>query len=272
MAQQLYTFSDVTLLVTHYNRSNSLERLLRAFRDLNCHFDDIVISDDGSKKFHLDHIQKLHQSYNFRLITTSINRGLGNNINKGQDQVNTPYTLYIQEDFIPKDAFPEHFTNALKIMKEDKIWDIITLYSYGSYPYLKRYKLGFAEKVFHYAPWYTNNTKFYLYGDHPHLRKSSFLKDFGRYPEGLNGDQTEMQMSLSFIRNNGKSLIYEDNYGLLTQENSEDEPSTATFRKSWKGGNSLTLKIAKWGYAKYKFLKLNIQLMSKKQTKSPGNL
>jgi glycosyltransferase involved in cell wall biosynthesis len=264
MAQQQYTFSNVTLLITHYNRSNSLERLLKAFKDLNCHFDDIVISDDGSKREQLEHIEKLHSDYTFRLITTPVNKGLGNNINKGQDSVNTAYTLYIQEDFTPKETFPKHFTDALNIMQDDPKWDMITLYSYGSYPYLKPYKLGFSEKVFHYAPWYTNNTKFYLYGDHPHLRKSSFLKDFGRYPEGLNGDQTEMQMSFAFIKNGGKSLIYEDNYGLLTQENSEDEPSTATFRKSWRGGNSLPLKIAKWGYAKYKFIKLNFQLLAKK--------
>jgi len=258
-----YHFKSVTLLITHYNRCKSLERLLKAFKELNCYFDDIVISDDGSEKSQLQYIEKLQQDYTFRLITTPVNKGLGNNINKGQDSVHTEYTLYIQEDFVPKATFPEHFTDALQIMQQDKKWDMVTLYSYSPYPYMKPYKLGFSEKVFHLAPWYTNNLKFYLYGDHPHLRRSTFLKDFGRYPEGLNGDQTEMQMSFAFIKNKGRCLFYDDHYGLLTQENSAEEPSTATFRKSWRSGNSVPFIAAKWLYAKYKFLKLNAQLLTK---------
>jgi len=263
MTKQLHDFKDVTLLITHYNRSTSLERLLKAFKDLNCTFEDIVVSDDGSKKLHLEHIESLHSKYDFRLITTPVNKGLGNNINKGQESVNTPYTLYIQEDFTPKPVFPEHFMDALNIMREDKKWDMITLYSYTPYPYLKPYKLGFSEKVFHGAPWYTNNLKFYLYGDHPHLRKSSFLKDFGNYEEGLNVDQSEMEMSFNFIRKNGQCLFYNDHYGLLTQENSENEPSTASYRKSWKTKDTLAINAAKWLYSKFKFIKLNYRLVTK---------
>jgi len=263
MAEPAYHFKDVTLLVTHYNRCNSLERLLKAFKDLNCTFDDIVISDDASAAEHLTAIAKLHDTYDFRLITTPVNGGLGNNINKGQDSVKTAYTVYIQEDFVPKASFPEHFTDALNIMKEDPKWDLISLYAYSHYPYMKPYKLGFSEKVFKAAPWYTQNLKFFLYGDHPHLRRSTFLDKFGRYAEGVNVDKAEMAMSLSFIKNKGKSLFYEDHYGLLTQDNPDDEPSTATFRKSLKDDGSVLMVVAKWGYAKIKFLKLNFQLLAK---------
>ena len=263
MIKPTYNFKDVTLLVTHYNRGASLERLLQAFNSLDCNFEDIVISDDGSRPDHLELIKNLQKTYNFRLITSPVNKGLGNNINKGQDNVRTPYTLYIQEDFTPKDTFPENFTNALTIMQEDKKWDMVTLYSYSPYPYMKPYKLGFSEKVYKPALWCTNNLKFYLYGDHPHLRRSTFLKDFGRYEEGLNGDETEMQMSLSFIKKNGKCLFYDDHYGLLNQENSEAEPSTATFRKSWTNKDNAILAAAKWMYSKFKFLKLNYQLLKK---------
>ena len=38
--------------------------------------------------------------------------GLGNNINKGQDAVKTPLTLYVQEDFTPAAIFPESFTHG----------------------------------------------------------------------------------------------------------------------------------------------------------------
>jgi glycosyltransferase involved in cell wall biosynthesis len=260
-----YFFKEITLLVTHYNRSTSLERLLKSFKDLGCTFGDIVVSDDGSTKEHLDFIIKLRGVYGFRLITTPINRGLGNNINKGQDAVLTPYTLYIQEDFVPRLAFLASLNDGYKIMVEDKHWDLISFYSYESYPYSKSYKLGFSERVFHAAPWYTNNLKFYLYSDHPHLRNSTFLKDFGRYVENKNVDVTEMQMSLSFIKKGGRALLYDDHYSLLTQENSKEEPSTADHRKSHPllDDSSIPIRTAKWIYARFKFVKLNLQLAFK---------
>lgn len=259
-------FKDVTLLITHYNRCKSLERLLKAFKDLNCSFDDIVVSDDASGEEHLTYIKSLHGTYNFRLITTPVNGGLGNNINKGQDAVETPYTLYIQEDFIPKKDFPLHFIDAFNIMEENEKWDLISLYAYSPYPYMIPYKLGFSEKIFKGGLRYMQNLKFFLYSDHPHLRRSTFLQKFGRYAEGVNVDVAEMDMSLSFIKNKGKSLFYNDHYSLLTQDNPEDEPSTATFRKSLKNDGTLPIIVAKWVYSKIKFLKLNLQLLTKKST------
>src|SRR4051812_31264401 len=103
-----YYFPEITLLVTHYNRSSSLERLLSAFRQLGCRFDGIVVSDDGSKPEHLEKLKALQPVYNYQLITTPKNGGLGNNINKGQDAVKTKYTLYVQEDFEPATISPAH--------------------------------------------------------------------------------------------------------------------------------------------------------------------
>src|SRR5688572_15299793 len=116
MAQAPYYFKGVTLMVTHYNRSRSLERLLNSFKNLNCTFEDIVVSDDGSKPEHQEYIKSLHNMFTFRLITTEKNKGLGNNINKGQDAVKTKYTLYVQEDFDPTAVFPERFTDALDLI------------------------------------------------------------------------------------------------------------------------------------------------------------
>jgi len=263
MPESIYNFDKVSLLITHYNRSESLERLLKNFKSLKCFFADIIVSDDGSNKENIENLYRLKDLYQFNLIETPINKGLGNNINKGQDAVKTPYTLYIQEDFVPKPAFPEHFADALNIMIEDKHWDMVTFYSYSPYPYLKEYKKGFSEKIFKSSWWYTNNLKFYLYGDHPHLRVSNFFEKFGRYKEGLNGDETELEMSLSFIKNNGRSLFYDDLYGLLDQVNSDIEPSTATFRRSWTQSKNPFILALRWAYLKYKFAKLNFKLLKK---------
>src|SRR3954447_17002699 len=101
-------FKEVTLLVTHRNRAKSLERLLKAFKSLNIVFGDIVVSDDASTPENLDEVTTLQGEYNFKLITTFVRHGLGNNINKGQDKVKTEYTLYVQDDFEPKRVFTRH--------------------------------------------------------------------------------------------------------------------------------------------------------------------
>ena len=75
-------FTEITLLITHYNRSQSLERLLKSFADAGIFFGDIVVSDDGSKPEHLQFIKKIQKEYHFRLVSTPNNSGLGNNINK----------------------------------------------------------------------------------------------------------------------------------------------------------------------------------------------
>lgn len=221
-----YQFDTVTLLITHYNRSQSLERLLKAFNAQNIKFGDIVVSDDGSKPEHLEYLKSIEAQYGFRLITTPKNKGLGNNINKGQDAVKTPLTLYVQEDFDPFNGYGQHLADAVNIMDERKDMDIVRFYAYFKYPYLKPYRNGYSEMIF--KVWYPGHRKFHCYSDHPHLRRSNFFEKFGRYAEGLKGDRTEFLMALSFLKHHGKGMFYEDYKGLFDQINSSDEPSTMT--------------------------------------------
>ncbi|PIQ20084.1 MAG: glycosyl transferase family 2 [Cytophagales bacterium CG18_big_fil_WC_8_21_14_2_50_42_9] len=222
----MYNFRDVTLLITHYNRSSSLERLLKTFKELNCVFDDIVVSDDGSKPEHIKALQALTNTYKFRLITTPKNKGLGNNINKGQEAVTTPYTLYVQEDFVPTALFPDKFVKAVDIMNRESKWDIIRFYAYGPYSYMKPYDEDFSEMYI--KPWFTKTAKIYVYSDHPHLRRSNFLTKFGKYAEGIKGDRTEYRMCITFIQKHGQGLFYNKYKELFLQKNSEDEPTTMT--------------------------------------------
>jgi glycosyltransferase involved in cell wall biosynthesis len=231
MKNPTHYFPDVTLLITHYNRSSSLERLLKSFQDLDCAFGDIVVSDDGSKPQHLEAIKALESQYPFRLITTPQNKGLANNINKGQAAVKTPYTLYVQEDFVPKPAFATHFQDALAMMEQEKDLDIVRFYAYFSYPYLEPYKKGFSRML--YKPWFTDYNKIYYYSDHPHLRRSNFLEKFGRYVEGIKSDKTEYLMCVSFIQKKGKGLFLDDFNAMFDQKNSSDEPSTVQ-RDNWR--------------------------------------
>ncbi|GGK56653.1 hypothetical protein GCM10011405_00980 [Rufibacter glacialis] len=243
-------FPDVTLLVTHYNRSGSLERLLAGFRERGCSFGEVVVSDDGSRPEHLSAVRALQERYPFRLVTTPQNRGLGHNINKGQEAVRTPLTLYVQEDFVPTAAFAPHFMDALEIMRQEGQWDLITFYAYFPYPYLRPYRQGFSEKL--YKPWYTNYKKIYAYTDHPHLRRSDFLQKFGRYSEGTKPDKSEYLMCVAFLKKHGKCLFYNDYKSLFLQVNPADEPSTVE-RSKLSQSNNVFISIIRDVYRQVKY-------------------
>jgi glycosyltransferase involved in cell wall biosynthesis len=246
----MYHFPTVSLLVTHYNRSSSLERLLTAFKDLECHFGEIVVSDDGSKPEHLEYINTLKDKFRFTLVTTPTNKGLGNNINKGQDAIRTDYTLYVQEDFVPKKIFPAHFQNALLHMNERSELDMVRFYAYFKFPYLKPLGDGFSEMQFKLtSPGYK---KFYFYSDHPHLRRTSFFEKFGRYREGIKVEATEYEMMMSVIKNKGQALFFEDYNSLFEQKNSSDEPSTVR-RNIWRENTNPVVIALRHLYRHLKF-------------------
>ncbi len=245
-----FYFKDVTLLITHYNRSSSLERLLASYEKLNCKFEDIVVSDDGSKPEHVEKIKSLHGAYSFRLITAPKNAGLGNNINKGQDAVKTPYTLYVQEDFVPLETFPSKMMDALQFMTERPDLDMVRFYAYFRYPYLTPVKNGFSEMRFKIM--YPGYKKFYMYSDHPHLRRSTFLQKFGRHQEGVNVEVSEYGMMMSFIKKKGKALFYDDNKGLFDQVNSSTEPSTFK-RNFWRESSNPAITLARHLFRHLKF-------------------
>jgi len=117
MAPNSFVFPEVTLLITHYNRSLSLERRLTVFGELDCSFAKIIVSDDCSRGEHVGRLANLQKRFEFELVTATTNGGLGNNINKGQDAVTTPYTLYVKEDFEPTELFPFKLEDALTFLQ-----------------------------------------------------------------------------------------------------------------------------------------------------------
>jgi glycosyltransferase involved in cell wall biosynthesis len=250
MMHNTYTFKDVSLLITHYNRSQSLEQLLQSFLDLNCHFEDVVVSDDGSKPEHVEYLIQLQKKFSFRLVTTPQNKGLGNNINKGQDAVQTAFTLYVQEDFTPTEIFPASFQKALNLINTKPELDMVRFYAYFEYPYLKNPDHGYYDIDFNI--WKPGYQKFYVYSDHPHLRRTSFFQKFGRYTEGVKGDVTEYNMMMSFLKNKGKAMFFKDFTGLFIQKNSEAEPSTMK-RNMWRESDNFFLAQLRHLYRHLKF-------------------
>ncbi len=252
-----FYFGEISLLITHYNRSQSLQRLLQTFKDQQIVFGEIVVSDDCSNYTHQSKLKDLETEFHFKLISSRQNKGLGNNINKGQDAVTKPFTLYIQEDFTPTPGFAVHLQDALQLIEAYPSFDIVRFYAYFAYPYLKPFQKAFSEMV--YNPWLTDHLKFYYYSDHPHLRRSSFLDKFGRYVEGETGDFTEYQMAISFLKHKGKGLFYNDYNSLFNHHNLATEPSTIK-RSSWRYQKNALNTFVRIFYYKFKLLKGHLDL------------
>jgi glycosyltransferase involved in cell wall biosynthesis len=249
-------FEKVSLLITHYNRSRSLANLLERFSQLQIHFAEIIVSDDGSKETQQQELQLLQQKYKFRLITTPVNKGLANNINKGQDAVKTPYTLYIQEDFIPSDIFPEKLATSFAILEERPEIDIARYWAYWKYPYLTPIRNGFSEMKFHILK--AGYAKFYVYSDACHLRRSNFLQKFGRYPEGgIKSDKAEYLMMMSFLHKKGRAIYYDKFNELFAHQNSSDEPSTVSRNYLSSTENIVVANIRNL----YRHLKFNVDYL-----------
>lgn len=256
--------SEVTLLITHFNRSESLRRLLKEIQAYNALFHEVIVSDGGSNEIHIKNVHQLHDEFNFTLLTSETNKGLGNTINQGQDAVKTPYILYVQEDFIPKVAFRNALVDGLEIIKNEPQWDIVRFYSFpwAPFPYLKAYKKGFSEMKFSLWPWYFSHIKFYVYSDHPHLKRRSFQDKFGRYIESPKGDVTEMGMCRAFLKKNGRGLYF-NNYKDLFEHNNDHEPGL--FRpEKLKTKKYSDIAPLYWFYLKYKILKETISFILNK--------
>ena len=165
----------------------------------------------------------------------------------------------MQEDFVPRDIFPDKLQEALKYMNERSELDMVRFYSYFKYPYLKPISEGISEMEFkRLRPGYK---KYYMYSDHPHLRRSNFLEKFGRYVEGKNVDVTEYMMMISFLQNKGKALYYNDHKEIFDQLNSPDEPST-TKRNFWRESNNIFVSALRHVYRHIKF-RLDFFFMNK---------
>lgn len=257
--------SDVSLLITHFNRSESLLRLLSTLQKYGISFDEIVVSDGGSNPDHLKHVGELKEEFGFTLLTTTVNKGLGNSINVGQDAVKTPYILYIQEDFVPKAAFADALKDGLEIIKNEQQWDIVRFYSFpwSPFPYLKEYKKGFSEMKFSLWPWYMSHIKFFVYSDHPHLKRKTYPEKFGRYLETRNGDVTEMSMCRTFLKKKGRGLYFADCKSLFEHDNPEEEPGL--FRpEKLKTQKLAEIAPLHWLYLKFKMLKETVSFVLSK--------
>jgi len=253
---QTLHLNNTSLLITHYNRSESLSILLQRVNDLQIKFFEIIVSDDCSNDRHLNQLKDLQKRFGFTLLTTPTNKGLGASLNALHNHATSDYLLYVQEDFVPGKALVEALDKGQRLLHNDPQWDLIRFYAFpwAQFPYQKKFKEGFNELIFSLSPLYASHLKFFVYSDHPHLVHKSFTKKFGAYKENVKSDVTEQTMCRSFLKNNGKALFFEQNQTLFEHENSEEEPAYQ------RNKSSLVLKLKNfkpiyWAYLKFRMIK-----------------
>ena len=129
---------DLSILITHYNRSEALKACLEAIDAVgfSCNY-EIVISDDGSNEAHLNHIKTLKYD---QLLSSEGNQGLTNNINKGLKACKGAYILYCQEDFLLSPQVACVLDECLDLLKNN-VLDMVRLTANYRFNYLKALNL-----------------------------------------------------------------------------------------------------------------------------------
>ena len=197
----------ISILTTHYNRSEALVLCLKAIEEVHLDVDyEIVVSDDGSDQEHLDTIKTLNID---TLVLSNKNEGLASNLNKGIKACKGKYILYVQEDFL---MLPE-FKNVLKEGLELLDAHILDMIRYRSNYRFKKLQActeniskipKFSLKNFHI------NT--FQYSDHPFLTTPSFFDTVGYYLDNTSVGYGETEFAIRILKSNARIGISKRNY------------------------------------------------------------
>lgn len=108
--------SDVTMVITSYNRWDLLQRTIESFNRVNTYpvKEIIIIEDSGNAVMH----HKIRKTYpNHHLILNEKNIGLVESIDKAYPMVTTQYIFHSEDDF---DYFkPGFIERCIRVMEHD---------------------------------------------------------------------------------------------------------------------------------------------------------
>lgn len=114
--------SEVTLIITSFDRFDLLQRTIKTFNKVNTYpiKEIIIIEDSGDVNMH----RQIKKAYpNYHLILNETNIGLIESIDKAYSEVTTQYVFHSEDDF---EYFkPGFIENCLAIMENnDKIFRV----------------------------------------------------------------------------------------------------------------------------------------------------
>lgn len=189
----------LSILITHYNRSQVLKDCINSFKNLNMDISyEFVICDDCSEPSHLDELKKISQ---VKLIQSETNLGLGAAINRGLGNCSGKFILYCQEDFLIQSSFSTVLSEIIELLEKDKI-DMVRLTANYKFP-----ELLFISKSVSQIPKLSFKNFLYnafQYSDNPFVIKNGFHERNGFYLENVKGSYCELEYAIRIMKSKVK--------------------------------------------------------------------
>jgi glycosyltransferase involved in cell wall biosynthesis len=192
----------LSILITHYNRSQALRECIDSFRSLNLGLSlEFVVCDDCSKADHLNEVKKIS---GIQLIGSESNSGLGANINKGIRHCSGEFILYCQEDFLITSSFTNVIDEVIGLLRQDKA-DMVRLTANYKFPKL----IPVSKNVSRIPKLSTRNFLYnaFQYSDNPFVIKNDFFEKNGAYLENVKGNYCELEYAIRIMRSKVKVAI-----------------------------------------------------------------
>lgn len=203
----------LSILITHYNRPESLVVCLKTIRDLQLDIPyEIVVSDDGST---LENLQKVRALKIDQLITVFINEGLTANLNKGIKACKGDYIFYCQEDFTILPELSQQLQEVFKVLDNGKL-DMVRLRA----NYVFKHLIRITDEIYRIPRFSFKNFNIntFQYSDHPFITKVNFYKKYGYYLEGTSGPYGETEYAIRILNTNAKIGITKIKYAISQKE------------------------------------------------------
>ncbi len=193
----------ISILITHFNRIESLEKCLKAFEkiDFSNFKIEIVVSDDGSEIKIQEQLKALKID---TLVLSERNEGLASNLNKGINACKGNYILYCQEDFLPQVELSSYMPQIVETLDSGKA-EMIRLQANYVFPKL----LPLSEEIklipkFSWKNYYYNT---FQYSDNPFITTRSFFDKYGYFLENTCGAYGENEYAIRIMNSNAKIAI-----------------------------------------------------------------
>lgn len=190
--------TNISFLITHYNRPIDLLKCLQAIKSLNVLDSEIIVCDDGSIEEHFITIQNYDIDV---LIGSNKNQGLAANINKGIKACKGEYIIYCQEDFLLAKDLSIVLLECIDLLHKEKV-DMIRFTSNSVF----RKLIPLSEKVSLIPKFSFQNIlhNYYQYSDHPFVTKNNFYNKYGDYLEGTSGRYGETEYAIRILKSNAR--------------------------------------------------------------------
>ena len=217
----------ISVLFITYNRLDLLQKTLDCFLKNTTYPRNrlqLIVCDDASPRFVQEEIRKMPFDI---FLCSLVNRGLGANTNQGLAAATGDFIFQLQDDWLieqPSD-YLEQGVWALRRFEHLQFIRYTVKGTYDYFPVLNYEDNRHQKKNIQFFCKRQSDVafSFLIYSDQPHLKKASFHRQIGPYAEGINMEDTEVDMSRRFLKSTAEAAVllqYEDVFRHVGAEHS----------------------------------------------------